>query len=237
MAGEVAGQVSTISTAWAVFSVIGGSIIGGVISATVAFLTQKKTLDAAKAQRDIERFEKRQATAYSLFFKMTRMHSTLAIVDTTLTEFVEAGKKKGFAAYWQMILPLGNMPDRVKFTSEEMALLLSMDNKLFNELGPYDEVHNSLIELYENYGRRRTEVLSKFGADEMDGGTGTHSLTAEQIAWMKPRAYELDSLAQGMIERASKEETLSRSLLQRMHALFVKEFQFEKTLEFIQPSS
>ena len=64
------GEVSTISTAWAVFSVIGGSIIGGAISTTVAFVVQKKNLDAAKAQRKTELFEKRRATAYSFFFKM-----------------------------------------------------------------------------------------------------------------------------------------------------------------------
>ncbi|QQO31206.1 hypothetical protein JJC00_21405 [Bradyrhizobium diazoefficiens] len=161
MAGEVAGQVSTVSTAWAVFGVIGGSIIGGAISATVAFLIQKRTLNAAKEQREAKRFEKRKAIAYSLFFKMIRIHSTIEVIKSTLDECVNAGKKKGFASYWQMILPLGNLPDRVRFTADEMALLLSLDSRLFNDLGPYDEVRNSLIDLYENYGRRRTDVLSK----------------------------------------------------------------------------
>lgn len=73
----------------------------------------------------------------------------------------------------------------------------------------------------------------KFGSEEMDGGTGTHKLSAEDVAWLKPRSYELDSLAEGMIARASSEQVLSKSLLQRIHDLFVKEFQFEKTLQFV----
>jgi hypothetical protein len=131
-----------------------------------------------------------------------------------------------------LVLPLGNPADKVKFTAEEMALILSLDSQLFNDMGPFDEVHNGLIDLYEIYGNRRTGVLWKFGADEMDGGKGTHSLTAEQVAWLRPRAYELNGIAENLVERASKEEALSKSLLRRAHSLFVKEFQFEKNLTF-----
>jgi hypothetical protein len=63
------GEVGTVSTAWAVFSVIGGTLIGSAISTAVAFYTQNKNLKAAKTQRDADRFESRKAKAYSLFFK------------------------------------------------------------------------------------------------------------------------------------------------------------------------
>ncbi len=43
----------------------------------------------------------------------------------------------------------------------------------------------------------------------MEGATGTHSLSAEDVAWLKPRAYELDSIAEGLIQRASNEEAES----------------------------
>jgi hypothetical protein len=58
-----------------------------------------------------------------------------------------------------LVLPLGNPADKVKFTAEEMALILSLDSQLFNDMGPFDEVHNGLIDLYEIYGNRRTGVL------------------------------------------------------------------------------
>jgi hypothetical protein len=52
-----AGEVSTVSTAWAIFSVIGGTLIGSAVSTAVAFYIQKRTLSATKAQRDSDRFE------------------------------------------------------------------------------------------------------------------------------------------------------------------------------------
>jgi hypothetical protein len=167
---------------------------------------------------------------------MIRIHSTIAIIDATLTDFVEKGRAKGFAAYWQMILPLGNVPDRVKFTPDEMALLLSMNIDLFNDLGPYDEIHNSLLDLYETYGTKRVVTLAKFGIQEMDGGTGTHELSIDDIGWLTPRAYELNNLAEGMIEKAKHDRVESKGLLERIHALFVKEFAFSPKLEFREPT-
>jgi hypothetical protein len=228
-------DVSTVSTAWAVFSVIGGSIIGGAISATVAFITQKKNLDEARAQRESDRLEIRKAKAYSLFFKMIRIHSNIASMDANFANFIEKGRAKGYDQLWKMILPM-NMPDKVKFTPDEMALILSMDIKLFNDMGPYDDVHNSLIDIYAEYSSRRTAVLSKFGADEMDGGAGSTTLSAAEMAWLRPRAWELDDLAKGMAQRAADDRAESQRLLERIHALFVKEFGFSPKLEFLDPT-
>jgi hypothetical protein len=55
-------------------------------------------------------------------------------------------------ALWQTVIPFANLPPRVKFSSEEMALLLSLDYNLFYDVGPYDDVHNSLLDQVELYG-------------------------------------------------------------------------------------
>lgn len=228
--------VGTVSTAWAVFSVLGGTVLGSSISIFVAFYTQKRSLDAAKRQRDEDRFERRKAIAYSLFFKMIRIHSNISIIDNSLSDFVKGGTAKGLKTLWQMILPLGNMPDRVKFTPDEMALLLSLDSNLFNDLGPYDDIHNSLLDIYQTYGDRRAAALSKFGTEKMDGATGTHALSKEEVEWLTPRAYEMNSIAEDMIARAREDTKESRLLLERMHTLFVKEFSFEPHILFKEPS-
>jgi hypothetical protein len=235
MAGEVAGQVSTVSTAWAVFSVIGGTLVGSAISTAVAFWTQKRTFAAAKEQRESDRLETRKAKAYSLFFKMIRMHSNIATMDANFVSFIEKGRAKGYDQMWKVVLPM-NMPDKVKLTPDEMALVLSMDIKLFNDMGPFDDVHNSLIDIYAEYSSRRTAVLSKFGADEMDGSAGSTTLSAAEMAWLRPRAYELEELAKRMVQRATEERAESQSLLERIHALFVKEFDFSPKLEFLEPT-
>src|ERR1700733_6656154 len=104
-----AGEVGTVSTAWAVFSVVGGTLIGSAISTAVAFYIQKKNLSAAKAQRDNDRFENRKAQCYSLFFKMIRIHSTIAILEKAVNDSLakaEAADLKG--DLWQRIMPLGS---------------------------------------------------------------------------------------------------------------------------------
>jgi hypothetical protein len=218
------------------WSSAGGVLFGAAISASVSYALQRTSFAEARRQKEKDRYEVRRVQAYSLFFKMIRMHSNLAIIDATLADFIQKGRAKGMSAYWQMILPLGNMPDKVKFTAEEMALLLSLDIKLFNDLGPYDDVHNGLLGLYESYSAKRAVALSKFGTLEMDGGTGTHDLSAEDVAWLTPRAYEMHTLAEGMIQRAKEERATSTNLLERIHALFVREFKFEPKLEFIEPT-
>lgn len=230
------GEISTVSTAWAVFSVVGGSLLGASISAAVSFWTSRKTANAAARQREADRYEARKALAYSLLFKMIRMHSTIVIINHDLQAFVERAKKDGFSTLWQVILPFGNLPDKMKFTPEEMALLLSLDDKLFNDLGPYDDVHNSLLSLCDMYRITRNTTMSRFGAT-MRGTLGTTSLTKEEAEWLAPRAAEMDMLAHAMVDAAAKETALSRQLLERMNALFVKEFKFNPKLEFRQPDA
>src|SRR5439155_13093405 len=109
-------------------------------------------------------------------------------------------KASGFnGTLWQKVLPMGNLPTRVKFTSDEMALLLSLDIDLFNDVGPYDDIHNSLLDLFDLYGARRNAMMERFGA-KMSGSTGTTALTKEEAEWLSPRAFELNGLAETMIQ-------------------------------------
>jgi hypothetical protein len=225
-------EVGTVSTAWAVFSVIGGTIIGSSISTFVAFYTQNKNLKAAKVQRDADRFENRKAQAYSLLFKMIRIQSTIALLERDVTASLAKAEASGLTGkLWQKITPFGNLPPRVKFTSEEMALVLSLDFNLFNDLGPYDDIHNSMLDLVELFRTKRHALMEKFGA-KMTGAVGTTGLTQEEYDWFAPRAFELEGVAEIMVERAAHDASESRDLLVRLHALFVKEFKINPTLEF-----
>jgi hypothetical protein len=229
------GDVGTVSTAWAVFSVIGGTLIGSAISTAVAFYIQTKALNATKAQRDSDRFEDRKARCYSLFFKMIRIHSTIVILEETIKESLARPETAQLENLWQRITPLGNVPPRVKFTSEEMALLLSLDFNLFNDVGPYDDIHNSMLDLFELYGTKRYALMEKFGA-KMTGAVGDTGLTQAEHDWFAPRAFELEGIAQVMVKRTAHDSPESKSLLERLHALFVREFKISPRLQFKAPS-
>ena len=71
---------------------------------------------------------------------------------------------------------------------------MSLDINLFNDLGPYDDIHNSFLDLFAEYARRRSAMTEKFGA-KMDGDTGATTLTKEEYEWMAPLAHELNGLA------------------------------------------
>ncbi|MBK3663492.1 hypothetical protein JJE66_19995 [Bradyrhizobium diazoefficiens] len=206
--------------------------MGSTISTIVAFWTQKRTLAAAKAHRDSDRFETRKAQAYSLFFKLLRIHSNLAVLQKTLKPKKRqmTGADGDLGGDWQVVLPLANLPDRVKFTSDEMALLLSLSTLQFNELGPFDDVHNGVIEVFETYRAKRIEAMSSMSA-KMKGNLGTTTFTQEEHDKMAPKVLELNMLVAEMKSRTDEEVKVAWTRLNAIHKLLVKEFDFHPKLQ------
>jgi hypothetical protein len=211
-------------------------IFGAAISAIVAYLLQRNSFAEARRQKERDRFEVRKAQAYSLFFKMIRIHSTIVLLGKGVSDSISEADAKGLqGALWQKVRPPGNLPPRVKFTSDEMALLLSMDIALFNDTGPYDDIHNSLLDLFELYSTKRHTLMERFGA-KMNGAIGTTGLTQTELDWMSPRAFELSGLAGVMLQRTEHDSVEAKGLLERMHALFVKHFKLNPRLEYKVPT-
>jgi membrane protein YqaA with SNARE-associated domain len=102
---------STI-TAWAVFSALGGSVIGSIIGGCISYYLQTKAMAAAKEQREKERFEVRKALGYSLLFKMIRLASDLNSLGKAVRQTLDAAKKAGFVgAPFQIVMPIGRVED------------------------------------------------------------------------------------------------------------------------------
>jgi hypothetical protein len=225
------GEAENAITWWAVFSTLGGTIVGSVIGGCTSYFLQRKALKSAKAQRDNDRFEARRAQAYSLFVKMIKIHSNITSLGRSVKDSLEAAKVMDAKLQpWQAVLPLANLPDRVKFGSDEMALLLAIDNSLFNELGPYDDIHSSIIDVFDIYRTKRVALMQPFGAD-MDGAIGSTGLTADQHRWMAPREFELNGLVETMVQRTEQDEKESWALLERLHSLLRKEFKLETRMK------
>ncbi|MCK1611051.1 MULTISPECIES: hypothetical protein [unclassified Bradyrhizobium] len=208
-------------------------LFGAALSATVSYLLQRNSFAEARRLKDHDRYESRRAQAYSLFFKLIRIHSNIVLLGRAITESIGEAEKYGLgdATLWQKIQPVGNLPPPVKFSSDEMALLLSLDTGLFNALGPYDEVHNSLLDVFELYKTKRQTLMERFGA-KMTGSVGVTGLTQSDADWMSPRAVELNGLAEVMLHRTNHDSDEAKSLLEQIHALFVKQFKMNPRLEF-----
>jgi hypothetical protein len=186
-------------------------IFGATISAIVGYLLQRSAFAEARRQKEQDRFEIRKAQAYSLFFKMIRIHSTIVIIGKEISDSIAKAKAVRFeGAIWQTVIPFANLPPRVKFSSEEMALLLSLDYNLFNDVGPYDDVHNSLLDQVELYGVKRSAAMERFGA-KMTGNVGTTGLTQADVDWLAPRAVELNGLIDSIIKRIEHDSAESKA--------------------------
>jgi hypothetical protein len=215
-------DAGTSITVWAVFSALGGSIIGSVVGGGIAYWLQTKSLAATKAQHDDDRFNVRRAHAYSLFVKMIKIHGSIVVLGRAVKEdALKAEKLK--KPLWQYVRPMGTLPSHVSFVSDEVALLLGLDNSLFNKIGPFDEIQNSLIGMFDTYGIKRSEMLQPFGFD-MEGAIGTTRMTPDQHRWIAPREFELNSLIEEMVQRTKQDGDECWELIVELHALLKKEF-------------
>ncbi len=223
-------------TWWAIASSFGGTIIGSLSGALVGFYLQKRGLKATIAQREEDRMEKRKALCFSLYVKMIRLCSDLQMLGRILHETLRRAKDAGkTGAPFQYVQPIVPLPDPVKFLSEEMAVILSLDVALFNEMGALDELHASTVALFRMYGERRTALLEPLGAEIGDDGFGVTTMTAEQKRRFDPRAYDLNYLITVMLERTDVDSKEAWAALEHLHAVLEKEFKTKLKLEFKEP--
>jgi hypothetical protein len=231
------GDTGSTITAWAVFSAIGGSVVGSVIGGFISFYLQRRNLAAAESARDEDRIEIRKAIGYSLLFKLIRLASDLDSLGKAVRQTLDKAKEAGFiGSPFQIVMPLGPLPDPVKFSPDEMGLVLSMDAKLFNEMAALDELHNSTVSLFELYNTQRTSVMERFGA-EMSGNIGTTRLTESDRQWLAPRAVELNSLVDLMLQRAEQDGKEAWTALGSFHSALQTNFNIKFKLERMHPET
>jgi len=229
----VAAGIGTDSiTWWAVVSAFGGTIIGSVLGGFISYWLQKKSLSATKDLHDADRREVRKVLGYSLLFKMIRMCSDFPQLGGPAADAVKKAKDQGHTGWlWPMVLPMAPLPDPIKFSPEEMALVLSLDSKLFNDMAALDDLHKSTVALFALYATKRGELTATLRPDAIVGNKGETRLTAEDRARMGPPSVELDMLIAAMIERTQQDGRAVWESLSRLHDVLEKEFDLKHKFE------
>ncbi len=138
------------------WAAIAGAIVGGVIALAIQMIA----LNAAARDRKADAAERKNALGHALLFKAVRIYSHLRQFNHHVMAGAEEQKKRGHKAIaWQVVLPFANLPEKVHFSTDEMALLLSLKNDdLFNNAVSFDEVHNSTIDIFATYSERRSSL-------------------------------------------------------------------------------
>jgi hypothetical protein len=212
-------------TLWAVVSAFGGTIIGAVLGGLISYQLQRQSLVATKALHDDDRKEVRKALGYRLLFKMIRLCSDLSQLGKPVNEAVSNARAQGKSEeFWPLVLPILPMPDPIKFSAEEMALVLSLDNKLFNDMAALDDLHKNAIALFGLYAEKRTALTDTLRPEAMTGNLGTTLLTRAERDRMRPCSVELDMLIHGMLERTMQDGKIAWNCLGRLHQALEKEF-------------
>lgn len=163
---------------------------------------------------------------------MIRIASTLSILKQHLDEaFARAKAENVSGRPWQLVIPIATLPDRVKFTPEELTFMMLLDKDLFNDMGPFDDVHNTLLEAFQVYASKRTELTDMFPAEMKSGGLGTSTFTRDEMMRIAPRAAALDVLIEGMMKRCDQDSAEGWVLLQKLAAALNKEFNLKLVIE------
>lgn len=181
-------DTGTSVTAWAVFSAIGGSVIGSLVGGAINYYLQAK-------QRSIQR----RATAFSMLVKLVKITSNIKNLGKSIQDDIDGAKDASGLEPWQLVLPVTNLPEPVRFSSDELALLLDLDNGLFNRIADLDELHQAVVSLFSGYAKLRLEVQAKVGGAEMEGRAGTSRVSEEIRLWMGPKRVEMNDIIGAMI--------------------------------------
>jgi hypothetical protein len=214
------------------WSTAGSIVFGAVISATVSYLLQRNAFAEARRQKEADKREERRALGLNLFTKMMRIASTIEILRRSLdNSFARAKADNVSAPLWALVMPLANLPSKVHFEPKELTEILRLDFSLFNELGPFDDIHNSLLDIFSMYRADRNALTSTLRADEMTGSLGRAQFTPEEMKNLQPKMVALDSLIAGMMKRTQDDAKEAWALLQRLQDALNKEYGLNLSLE------
>jgi hypothetical protein len=214
--GDAGNQI----TIWSIVSLL----VGTIISAIVSYLLQRTSFAEARRVKAQEKLEERKTLGLTLLHKMIRMTSTLQILKDSLDEaFADAKANSITGQPWQFVMPVVNFLDRVKFTPEELTFLMLLDRNLFNDFGPFDDIHNNLLGVFELYRTKRSALTDILPA-EMKGNLGTTGVSLNEILKLAPKAAELDFLIEGMVQRTRQDSKEAWELLDRLQKSLNKEF-------------
>ncbi|WP_157089433.1 hypothetical protein [Bosea sp. WAO] len=231
MAGEAVSVAQAASSLnW--LSIFGGAVVGSALSGFINIVLHQRNLNKAAEQRNEDRQEKRKALAFAFFVKLTRILSDGHTISRDLREELAKANGDETAHPALLVRPIAPTPEKVSFTADELGLVLSLDDTLFNDVAALDRLHASVTDLVSLYSVTREKLLARFGAKiECGSSVGTTFMTSEEREWFMPRLIEADGIVVALLEYADDCKQIGADTAKRWHALMVKEFKLKQTFD------
>lgn len=201
------------------WAAIVGAIVGGVFSVGLQaynfYHGQKKT---------------NRALGYSLLFKLMTIHTHQSHFLKHINNMKQHDPDVEHPARW--LLPIANVPHRIEFSSDEMAMLLSLkNNDVFNKIASLDGVYNSILPVWSLYQAVRTE-LGNLNTKGLNHQTGEGFIALTKDSPEEVKFFEVNHLASQLISRASEDEKEARQGLIEAAKVLESNLGIKAKLEF-----
>ncbi len=208
-----------------------GVLFGAAISAVVSYFMQRNSFAEARRQKELDKRDERRTLGLNVLTKMMRIASTLELLKQSLEEAFARAERDGIKGPpWTIVIPLANFPGKVHFEPKELTEIMKLDFSLFNDLGPFDDVHNTLLDVFRLYRTDRNALTSTMPA-EMKGMLGSTTFTPEEMKRLAPKMAALDTIIDGMVQRTVADSAEAWIILKRLQDALNKEFGLKLRLE------
>ncbi len=125
---------------------------------------------------------------------------------------------------WNWLQPLATAMDEVRFTPDEMAILIGLKAAdLFNQVAVLDEIHNGTLALFGLYNQSRTELTAELPIPTMSGMVGTIAIPEHEAARLAPKFASINELTGNLRSRCAMDAGDARRALFDVHAKLMEE--------------
>ena len=214
-------------------SAVVGAVVGGLIAAAVTYFSQNRIFKEEEERRNQSIREHNKVLARSLFLKVSRIYSNIYQFHRSIEEHFERVDESRHNHPSMFVMPIGNMPDKVHISTEELSLLLEYaDDDLFNSIVSIDSVHNSAIGGMNNFIEMRKETNSVLDPFLGEGG----AIDMERIAQIPEvigRIQALDRFIFDMRASFNRDVEEYQGTIQNLHRLLVEGFDFNREMRIM----
>lgn len=204
------------------WSALLGAIVGAVVGGGISWLLQLDARKSNQKQLEADRLEQKRSLAYGIIYKLMAIASHYAVYKHHLDEsYSAAAEDPEVDEPWQFVLPMGDVPSPLQFTSAEMTLLVSLQmDEVFNSLLTLADAHNQMGRLTELYRVKREALTELLPVSAFVGNELRSDVDRQQGNRARPLMIELNHVAEAMRAFCERDAPESVEILDKAHAAF-----------------
>lgn len=193
------------------------AIVGAVVGGIIAYLIQRASLIEGRAARKEERLLADKALGYSLLFKVIAISATFHLIKNHVETAVRKAGIEKAPQRSGVLLPILNLPPAIEFAASEMAMLLSLkEDVVFNTILSLDQIHNSILPVWEKYAAQRDEVEALISDTTFDATEGKSEFTIKPGSPLQRKMFGIEMVANELIRRSAIDLDTAKDGLARL---------------------